>query len=320
MKYAALFPGQGAQYAGMTKVLRDDFSWTKQFFEEASDSIKEDLYKMCLDGPEDALQRTHNSQPCILTTSYAWFQVLKRNLDFAPAAGAGHSLGEYTALCASGALTLTEAVRLVRKRGELMQEAVPHGKGKMAAVLGLDDDKVIDLCKRATAGDHSQVVPANFNQPGQVVIAGHAEAVDRAEAIATDGKVPELKARKVIPLKVSAPFHCPLMKPAADGFLPFLKATAWSKIRTFPVVNNVDAKLRSEGDLSELLRDQIDHPVQWTACMKTLDESGLTRFIEMGPGKVLTGLGKRILANAQFMGIETTEDVAKLETLFKEGK
>jgi [acyl-carrier-protein] S-malonyltransferase len=176
MKFAALFPGQGSQSVGMIKVLRDEFPYTREIFEEANDALREDLAKLCLEGPEASLQLTHNAQPALLMTSYAWFRVLKRTLDFRPAAGAGHSLGEYSALCAAGAMTLTEAVKLVRKRGELMQTAVPQGKGKMAAVIGLDDDKVKELCAKATEGPHSLVVPANFNAPSQVVIAGHARS------------------------------------------------------------------------------------------------------------------------------------------------
>lgn len=314
---AALFPGQGSQYAGMVRVLKDGFPWTTRFYEEVSDAIKLDLLKLCLDGPEADLQLTFNAQPAILTTSYAWFQVLKKNLDFQPSVGAGHSLGEYSALLSSGALTLADAAKLVRKRGELMQTAVPQGKGKMAALLGLDDDKVKELCTLASEGETSLVVPANFNAPSQVVVAGHAGAVDRLATLATDGKRPDLKARKVIPLNVSAPFHCPLMKPVAERFLPFLQAVKWSPL-SFAIVSNLDAQCRQSGDLVSLLRDQIDHSVLWTSSVQTIEKQGVEIYVEMGPGKVLTGLVKRIAQKCQLFHLDTLDDLKKLEKAYKE--
>lgn len=315
-KIAALFPGQGSQYAGMVRVLKNEFPWTVQLYEEASDSIGLDLLKLCLDGPDSELQFTFNAQPSILTTSYAWFEVLKRNLDFKPVVGAGHSLGEYTALLSAGALTLSDAVRLVRKRGELMQTAVPAGKGKMAALIGLSDEKVIELCQLASEGDTSLVVPANFNAPSQVVVAGHAGAVDRLTVIATDGKKPDLKARKVIPLNVSAPFHCPLMKPVAEAFSPLLKAAKWTPM-TFSIVSNLDATLRSGGDMAALLTEQIDHSVLWTSSVKTIEKTGVEIYVEMGPGKVLTGLVKRIAEKSMLFNLDTMEDFKKFETAYK---
>lgn len=319
MKFAALFPGQGSQYVGMIKVLRDEFPFTKSIFEEASDALHEDIVKLCLEGPTDTLQLTSNAQPTILTTSYAWFQVLKHNLDFKPSAAAGHSLGEYTALLAGGAMTLTEAVKLVRTRGELMQAAVPKGKGKMAAIIGLTDEKIKELCALATKGNDSLVVPANFNAPSQVVIAGHAEAVDRAAAIAAGGEAarPDLKARKAIPLSVSAPFHCPLMNPVAERFLPTLESVAW-KTPAFPVAANVDAKLRQQAEVAPLLKDQIDHPVLWTSCVQSLTDAGFTKFVEMGPGKVLTGLVKRIAEEGKVYSLDSIDDFKNFETAYRE--
>ncbi len=311
MKFAALFPGQGSQYVGMAKVLREEFSFTREVFEEASEALKEDLVKLCQDGPADHLQLTENAQPCILTTSYAWYQVLRRNLDFKPQSGAGHSLGEYTALLASGAMTLTEAVRLVRTRGQLMQSAVPKGVGKMAAVLGLTDDKIEELCQMASQGD-SIVVPANFNAPSQVVVAGNADAVDRLTALA-----PEYKARKVIPLNVSAPFHCPLMKPVAEKFMPSLQAVQWQS-RSFPIAHNLDGEIRSSGDLVPLLKDQIDHPVKWTGCVGALSKNGIEAFVEMGPGKVLTGLVKRISDGAKLFNLDSLDDLKTFEIFYRE--
>lgn len=318
IKIAALFPGQGSQTVGMAKPLIDNFTFTKAFYEEASDAIGENLLKWCLEGPAETLELTMNQQPSILTTSYAWFQVLKRQFDFTPAMTAGHSLGEYTALLASGAMTLTEAVKLVRKRGELMQTAVPAGKGAMAALLGLDAEQAFTLCKAATESpEHSVVVPANLNAPGQIVISGHAGAVTKACELASNGTLEGIKARKAIPLKVSAPFHSPLMKPAADNFKPFLAATAW-KGRTYPVCHNVDAKLRQDGDLVTLLTDQIHQPVRWIECVQTLSGAGATAFVEMGPGRVLSGLGKRIQADAKWMNVESADDVKAFEAYFKE--
>ena len=316
MKLAALFPGQGSQYVGMAKLLREEFAFTKAIYEEASDALKADLVKLCNEGPADALQLTENAQPCILTTSYAWFQVLRHNLDFVPQAGAGHSLGEYSALLSAGAMTLSEAVQLVRARGQFMQGAVPKGLGKMAAVIGLADDKVEALCKLATEGS-SIVVPANYNAPSQVVIAGHAEAVDRFTQIAAAPPTPDLKARKVMPLNVSAPFHCPLMKPVTEKLMPNLEKVGWKKV-TFPIVHNLDAILRTDEYVVPLLRDQIDHPVRWTQCVQTLAKDGVDVYVEMGPGKVLTGLVKRIAENAKLFNLDSLDDLKAFETFYKE--
>lgn len=312
---AALFPGQGSQCVGMAKALRDEFPWTREIFEEACDAISENLTKLMLDGPEADLQLTHNAQPAILTVSYAWFQVLRRTLDFAPRAAAGHSLGEYTALLAAGCLTLAEAVRLVRERGNRMQDAVPVGAGAMAAVLGLEDAEVEELCRLASEGETSLVVPANYNAPMQVVIAGHAGAVTRAQELAS-GKVPELKAKKFVPLKVSAPFHSPLMKPAATKFRPALEAVRWQP-KKFPVAHNVDGKLTESGDVVDVLFRQMDGAVRWVACMKALEATGVTGYVELGPGKVLQGLGKRIVERPIYP-CDTAQDVKALETKWQE--
>lgn len=314
-KIALTFPGQGSQYPGMAKIPAQNFPYTKAVYEEASEAIKTDLLKLCEESPE-TLQLTRNAQPCILVTSHAWTTVLRKELNLKIEAACGHSLGEYTALLASGGLSLTEATRLVRMRGELMQSAVPVGRGKMVAVLGLDDEKVRDLCESASEGENSLVVPANYNAPNQVVIAGHTTAVDRAKAIATSGN-PELKAGKVIELSVSAPFHCPLMKPVAEKFYPYLRATLWQDL-LFPIVFNVDAGLRSEADFSELLRDQLVQPVLWTSVVRTLHQHGCTYFVEPGPGRVLTGLVRRILDDGKYFSVDSTEGLKGLEKALRE--
>lgn len=310
---SVVFPGQGSQYAGMSKVLLEHFPWTKALYEEASDATHENLQKMTLEGPEEALQLTRNSQPAILVTSYCWFEALRRELDFKPSAGAGHSLGEYTALLAAGAMTLPVAAKLVQKRGELMQTAVPEGKGKMAALLGLEDEKVVALCQAASRPG-SVVVPANFNSPGQVVISGAREAVERAETLTA---TPEFKARKCIPLKVSAPFHSPLMEAIAEPFSKELKAVAWKPL-AFPVAFNVDAKLREQADIVALLTTQLYSPVQWTGCATALAQRVGKSFVEVGPGKVLTGLIKRIVEAPAVTGIDSLEDFKAFEKLWRE--
>jgi [acyl-carrier-protein] S-malonyltransferase len=311
--FISLFPGQGSQFPGMSKTLLTHFGYTRALFEEASDSIKESLTALTLEGPEDKLQLTANSQPAILTTSYAWLEVLRRELGYQPSAAAGHSLGEYTALLAAGALTLSEAVTLVRTRGTLMQNAVPEGKGKMAAVLGLDDSKIIELCEKASDGGYV-VVPANFNAPGQVVISGHREAVERAEKL---GSTEPLKARKMIPLKVSAPFHSPLMKAIVEPFTVSLKKVNWQPLQ-FRIAFNVDAKLREDANIIELLQSQLYSPVRWTECASVLGEKVGKTFVEVGPGKVLTGLVKRIVDGATLYSIDSIEDFKNFETKWKE--
>lgn len=310
VEVVALFPGQGSQYAGMAKPLLDEFPWTREIYEEASEAIKENLAKLCLEGPDDKLTATENAQPCILTTSYAWFQVLRRELDFAPAAGAGHSLGEYSALLAAGAMILPEAVSLVRTRGRLMQSAVPAGQGKMAAVIGLTDDQVRALCQAASQGETSVVVPANFNAPSQIVVAGHAGAVDRAQALAAD-KAGPYAAKRFLPLNVSAPFHSPLMGPVGEKFWPSLQAVKWQPLR-FPIIFNVDAEWRTEADPKALLKRQLDSPVLWSQSMTAVGKRGLDRFVEPGPGKVLTGLLKRILPEAKSFSVESGVAIKEL--------
>lgn len=311
---AALFPGQGSQHVGMAKNLHDNFKLVRELFEEASDAISKDLRKLCFDGPESDLVLTENTQPCLLTASVAAFRVAEQEQGFTPGIVAGHSLGEYSALVAAGSLPLATAVHWVRERGRAMQAAVPAGQGTMAAVLGLEDSDVELVCRVATenartkrsAGEHADltveavVEPANFNSPGQVVIAGSQDAVTEAIVLIKSGS--PVAGGKALPLSVSAPFHCRLMKPARDRMAElFGQATSAQKAKTpaFAYIPNRTGRItREAGVVFELLVEQVDHPVLWKQSMLALLDAGATQAVEFGPGKVLAGLMKRIVASA----------------------
>jgi len=329
-KIMALFPGQGAQAVGMGKELFENFATAREVFEEASDAAHLNLKKLCFDGPDADLTLTENTQPCLLTTSIAAFRVAVKETGFSPAAVAGHSLGEYSALVAAGALPLGSAVRWVRERGAAMQRAVNPGQGSMAAVMG--GDAWIDaLCSKATeaarikrsTGTHEVSVecivqPANFNAPGQIVIAGSTDAV--AEAVALIKTDPEFAGGKAIPLNVSAPFHCKLMAPARNRMAElFAAATPTEKPAQLlcPYVPNRTGILtREPGVVFELLVEQIDHPVLWKQSFASLLEQGFELGVEFGPGKVLAGLAKRI---AQPLGktctVQNVGDLAGVKAL-----
>jgi [acyl-carrier-protein] S-malonyltransferase len=283
---ALLFPGQGSQHPGMGKALVDGFPEARQAFAEADAALGFPLSEMCFTGSEAELARTENTQPAILTASVAAWRVLEAG-GLRPAAVAGHSLGEYSALVAAGALRLPDAVVLVRQRGRFMQEAVPEGVGGMAAVLGLSRTAVEALCRESAQG---QVVSAaNLNGPDQVVIAGHAAAVARVVERAR-----EAGAKRAVPLPVSAPFHCALMEPAAAQLAPLLQATPFSDPRV-PVYTNVDAAPVTTGAAArEALRRQVASPVRWEDEVLAMAGDGFSRYLEVGPGKVLTGLVRRI--------------------------
>jgi [acyl-carrier-protein] S-malonyltransferase len=285
-KTAFIFPGQGSQQAGMGRELADNFPAARAVFEEADEALGFALSGLCFNGPEAELQLTANTQPALLTASVAAYRVLaERGLK--PEFVAGHSLGEYSALVAAGALTLFDAVRLVRRRGELMQEAVPAGVGAMAAILGIDARLVDEAC--AVAARDQICAPANFNTPSQTVIAGHKEAVERA--------IEECKARgakRATMLKVSAPFHSALMMPAQERMAEPLSATTFSDL-AFPIINNVDAALVTKGaEACAALIRQISAPVRWTDIIRKMFELDVDAFVEVGPGKVLAGLVKSI--------------------------
>jgi [acyl-carrier-protein] S-malonyltransferase len=289
-KLALLFPGQGSQFVGMGKALCDVSAAARAVFEEADAALGFSLSRVCFEGPEDELKKTANTQPAILTHSVAAWRDLQdrfpERLEGA-AFAAGHSLGEYSANVAAGALSFADAVRLVRQRGLFMQEAVPQGTGAMAAIVGLPPEEVEAACREAAQGE--VVSPANFNSPEQTVIAGTAAAVARASAACT-----ARGAKRAIPLAVSAPFHCALMAPARERLRPLLLAARFSDA-SIPIVTNVDARAETLGSaLRDALARQVDAPVRWVESVRVLAAEGVDRGIEIGPGNVLAGLVRRI--------------------------
>jgi len=286
-KSAFVFPGQGSQSLNMLSDLAGEFSIVEETFKEASSRVGLDLWVLAQEGPQDALNRTENTQPALLAAGVAVWRVWRQLGGALPDVLAGHSLGEYTALVCAEALPLAEAAALVAERGRLMQAAVPPGVGAMAAVLGGDDAQIAQVC--AEVAQDQIVAPANFNAPGQLVIAGHAEAVDRALA-----RLAELGVKKAVKLAVSVPSHCMLMRGAADKLAERFDTLAWQTPR-IPVVQNADAKSFTDlADIRAALSRQLYQPVRWTESVQALAGAGVKRAAECGPGKVLTGLFKRI--------------------------
>ncbi len=293
---ACIFPGQGSQAVGMGKALADAFPIVRETMAEADDALGERLSALCFDGPAETLVLTENTQPAILAVSVAAFRLLAP-MGIRPAFVAGHSLGEYSAHVAAGTIAFADALRTVRRRGRYMQEAVPVGQGAMAAILGLDAATVAQACAEAAQGE--VVSPANMNAPGQVVIAGSKDAVARASE-----RAKQLGARRAIPLPVSAPFHCALMRPAEARLAPELRALRVSD-PAVPVVANVDAEVkRTAAESIEALVKQVSAPVRWEDVMRRLASEGVHKYVEVGPGTVLTGLGRKILKDAGFANIE----------------
>ena len=287
MGIGLLFPGQGSQFPGMGKELVEAWPAAREVFEEASESLGFSMDDLCRNGSEEELRRTENTQPAVFTVSVAAWRVLAGETGIRPLCAAGHSLGEYSALAASGVLSVSDAVRILRSRGRYMQEAVPLGEGAMAALIGLSPESVEGICREA--GRDGVVEPANYNGGDQIVISGTAGAVAAACRAATAAG-----AKRAMLLPVSAPFHCSLMKPAADRLSPELRAVRTGEF-SFPVVANVSAEPYPEGlEPAEILVRQIDSPVRWEECVLRMRAMGATDFLEIGPGKVLSGLVRRI--------------------------
>jgi [acyl-carrier-protein] S-malonyltransferase len=286
MKYSIIFPGQGSHSLGMLSDLRSNFSVINEIFQEASDAINLDLWKI-VNEDQELLNLTENTQPVMLAAGYATYKVLASEVNLMPISIAGHSLGEYTALVASGSLSFFEAVKLVRKRAELMQEAVPNGSGSMAAILGLDDARVIEICLKAS--DKGVVEAVNFNSPGQVVIAGEKNAVAHACEL-----MKETGAKRALVLPVSVPSHCSLMKDAAMEYKYSVDNINF-QMGSKKVLHNIDADYSSNiEEIKSKLVEQLHKPVLWTSTVQKMKESGVEKLIEAGPGKVLAGLTRRI--------------------------
>jgi len=288
----------------MGKEFYDTFPVARQVFEEADDALHFSISSLCFNGPPDALKLTENTQPAILTTSVAALRILQSETEITSEVTAGHSLGEYSALVASGGFAFADAVRIVRLRGKFMQEAVPVGEGAMAAVLGMEREEIEALCENASEGD--VLSPANFNCPGQTVIAGHAKAVQRAIDQV------EAKGKRAILLPVSAPFHSPLMKPAGIRLEQELEHIVVNDLK-IPVVTNVEAEPNTSKDrVKGLLVTQVTHPVRWEDSIREMIREGVERVIEIGPGKVLTGLMKRIDSSVEAKNLEDIQGLKKL--------
>jgi len=311
---AFVFPGQGAQKVGMGQALAARFAICREAFEEADGALGESMSGLCFEGPAERLLLTEHTQPAILAMSVAVWRLAESH-GLRASFAAGHSLGEYSAHVAAGTLSFADALRTVRRRGRYMQEAVPLGEGAMAAILGLDEDGVTRACADTMSECPGRVVsPANLNAPGQVVIAGHADAVARAGE-----RAKALGAKRAIPLAVSAPFHCALMKPAEDRLAPELKALAASDPR-IPVVANVDAEpKRNAGASIDALIRQVSSPVRWEQVVRRLIADGATTFVELGPGSVLAGLIKKIDRGVQVMSIEDEQGLSAAVALVKPG-
>ena len=308
MTIAYIFPGQGSQYAGMGRDLAEKFPGARAVFEEADEALGFSLSQLCFNGPAEELQLTENTQPAILTVSIAAWRALEAQGGPVPQYVAGHSLGEYSALVAAGSLTLASAVRTVRARGRYMQEAVPVGTGAMAAILGADLNTVFEVCREAQ-GAGEVCSPANINSPNQIVVAGHTKAVERAINL-----LKERGARRAVKLNVSAPFHCALMQPAQDRLAADLERMKFADLRV-PLVTNVDAAvIQSGSEARDALVRQVSSPVRWRESVDLLTSKGVTTFVEIGPGKVLSGLVRQTATTARCLNVEDEVSLKKAVT------
>lgn len=299
---AFIFPGQGSQKVGMLAAAAEQFAVVADTFAEASDAVGYDMWDLVQNGTQDALNMTETTQPVLLTSSVALWRAWCEAGGARPAMMAGHSLGEFSALVCAGAMNFADAVKLVRQRGAFMQSAVPVGVGAMAAIIGLDDDKIVAICDAISATGDELVSAVNFNSPGQVVIAGHAGAVDVAIA-----QLKEAGAKRAMPLAVSAPFHTDLMRPAGEKLAVEVAAITLQSPE-IPVVHNVHADTESSPErIAQLLVEQIYSPVRWTQCMQTMAGRGVMNYVECGPGKVLSGLTRRIDKQLSATAIEAPD-------------
>ncbi len=303
-KFAMVFPGQGSQSVGMLSELSTEFPVVIETFKQASEALGYDLWALVQNGPAEELNKTWQTQPALLAASVAIYRVWQQKYpELTPTVMAGHSLGEYSALVCSGVIDFQDAIKLVELRGKLMQQAVPEGTGAMYAIIGLDNETIINACKEAEQGEVVSAV--NFNSPGQVVIAGAKAAVERAAAACK-----EAGAKRALPLAVSVPSHCALMKPAADQLAVSLDSITF-KAPTVPVINNVDVKTESESEnIRTALVRQLYSPVRWTETVEKMATSGIEVLVEVGPGKVLTGLTSRIVKE---LSAQAVNDLASLE-------
>ncbi|AAM24695.1 MAG: Malonyl CoA-acyl carrier protein transacylase [Caldanaerobacter subterraneus] len=302
MKIAFIYPGQGAQYAGMGKEIYEKYEEAKEIFERADEALGFNISKLCFEGPEEELMKTENTQPAILTVSVALTRVLQKR-GVKPDVTAGLSLGEYSSLVLAEALDFEDAVRLVKKRGKYMQEVVPEGVGTMAAILGLPNEEVEEICR--IASEVGVVEPANYNCPGQLVVSGEVKAVERAVELAK-----ERGAKKAVVLAVSAPFHCSMLKEAGELLAKELDKVEIKDLKV-PVISNVTADYVQKDKVKELLIKQVSHPVLWEQSVRKMIEDGVDTFIEIGPGKTLSGFVKKIDRSRTVLNFEDEESLMK---------